>query len=438
MPIIIVDANILVSSPRLRAPEWQSLFEHRTDWDLQFVVPEVALMETVKTVRTNWGKEKRALERVKLGEFGFTGQQDAMLAEIDSCIKAYELELSELLTKVGVQVVATPAVDHMEIARRAAAGRAPFHSKDKDCYRDALIWHTVLAVAEANPGVDIWFVSDNHGDFGPIPPHWTGENSGVREDCPLLFHTHLATELKELGLSDRVQYVISVKSLERHLAALSAPISSKDLHEAIDLLHLTTQFKERVVDLSLKPRVAALDPSTDVATVATATPLPETWDFLDGARRGSSGWSARFVVTAETFYAWIDRHRNLSTDHKQLVFSGDIVVAEDGSIPELVLASAHALPDDPMRELWPDDEQVQAAMATVKGLTERELWGAMDALRGSLPPDQLQHILRDAVRASGADNLMRQAIRDAASEPGGQERLRKIFAEDILRWQQER
>lgn len=251
-----------------------------------------------------------------------------------------------------------------------------------------------------------------------------------------MFHTDLAADLEDLGLSDQVRYVVSAKTIERHLAAQFAPVSSDALRQSIDIADLTAAFKQHVAEFSIDPREAALYPSTRIATIATAEPLADTWEFLDGAGRGDSGWTARFIVIADTFYARIDRNQKLITDRKPLIFGGNITVAASGEVTALEKASVSALPDDTMRARWPDSEHVKAAMEVLKGLSEPdELWRAADALRGSIPPDQLRQILQDAVQLSGAEDRIRQDMTEILGTEGGQERLRKIVKE-TWNWQQ--
>jgi hypothetical protein len=49
---------------------------------------------------------------------------------------------------------------------RAIKNRAPYSGRKSDYFQDTLIWLTVCHVAEANPQSTVWFVSQNHTDFG--------------------------------------------------------------------------------------------------------------------------------------------------------------------------------------------------------------------------------------------------------------------------------
>ncbi|MBF6083878.1 DUF4935 domain-containing protein [Nocardia cyriacigeorgica] len=443
MPIIIVvDANIVVSSPRLRSAAWKSLIDHRDAWNLQFVVPEVAVMEIVKNVREMWDRERKALAKLKVAEFGLTVERDGLLHRIDAQIDGYELELHDRLKQIGARIASPPSIDHMDIARRASDGRAPFSAKNKDCYRDTLIWHSVVDIAQSHPSDEVWFLSDNTQDFGGT--------IGNREDCPILLHPDLVADSTRYGVSSGVQYVASTNSLEQHLAARFAPISSDKMRQRIDLNELNAKFKADVVGLDLSPRDAALAPSTLAATVAAAEPATESWVFMDGARRDDSGWTARFTVTATTLYARSDPVHSLKIEHKTLAFTGGIAITEGGTITELGFAAAEALPDDPMRDLWtapkpsgrsaqyertadeirrilnnssPFDNQ-KVLFDTIQGMQQN----AAAAFRDAGIQEQLQQNAAAAFRDAGIQEQLQQNAAAAFRDAGIQEQLQQNAA----------
>lgn len=97
----------------------------------------------------------------------------------------------ETLSRLGIQVLPVPSIDHMEIARRAAKGIAPYSEK-KDGYRDILIWFTLRSIANRDASNDVWYVSQNTQDFA---------DPGSSGDFPS-FHPGLLSEL-ESGASPR-------------------------------------------------------------------------------------------------------------------------------------------------------------------------------------------------------------------------------------------
>jgi PIN domain len=352
--VIVLDANILVASPRLENRDWSSLINSASDWGIRIVVPEVAVMEAINVVTRNWASRRAKVAALDVGVFDVGVSHSAMLDEIDAQIAAYGDLLRSRIEQAGVQVVPTPDVPHIEIARRASKGRAPF-TKDKDGYRDTLIWYSVLAVAHDNPHSDVWFVSDNHTDFGPKPPNWTGDGQGDREDCPILFHNDLIADLDELGLGERVHYVVSLARIEQHIASQFGPIDEADLTTLasdLDPETMAEKLANTLVGLTLDPEDAALPFEAIAATVVASRPPTEAWRFSEGARRGDSGWTARFSVDTEVDVAMVGASL-VSTEHTKVLRAvGQVAVAPDGRVLDVAVDAANALTDDPMRARW--------------------------------------------------------------------------------------
>jgi hypothetical protein len=198
-------------------------------------------------------------------------------------------------------------------------------------------------------------VSDNHTDFGPKPPNWTGDGLGHREDCPILFHSDLIADLDERGLAERVHYVVNLARIEQHIAAQFGPIEEADLTYltgGLDPDALAAKLADALVGLALDPGDAALPLEVLTATVVASRPPTEEWRFSEGARRGDSGWTARFSVGTEVDMAMVSAP-SVSTEHTKVLRAvGQLAVAPDGRVLDLVVDAANALPDDPMRARW--------------------------------------------------------------------------------------
>ncbi|WP_063128693.1 PIN domain-containing protein [Nocardia fusca] len=364
MTIVVVDTNILADSPKLKSEEWRSLIQNRDRWELQFVVPEVVLMETIDVVRRGWRKRRQEVSVLKVGEFGLNDMQESMLAEIDKCSAEYEQWLRDYLESIDAAIVPPPPTDLMVLARRASETRPPYspRGKDgkvvKDGLRDTLIWLTVMAIAEDNADEEVWFISDNHLDFGPKADSWTGDGTGERDDCPILFHRALIAELESRGLAGRVRYVLSARRLEQYFAAMFSPISDADLTQLVDHLDKSV-LAERLVEaarwLILDPEQTALPLPTRAAHLVGAREPLEGWEFSEGAGRGEAGWTARFAVDTEVDVDLLREDQDAlvgGEETKVLRLFGDITVSKEGDIRDIEVTSAEALPDDPMRARW--------------------------------------------------------------------------------------
>ncbi len=448
---------MLVNSPRLRSKEWESLLENKDDWDVRLVVPEVVFLETVNVVRRRWQTEIGSLLKVKLGEFGLDEQRDSMLAEIRKAWEEYEQWLCDFLREHDVTIEPPPPTDLMELARRASEVRAPYNeSAKKDGFRDTLIWLTAMAVARENPDEQVWFASDNHTDFG----RGGNPNTDELDDCSIPFHQHLVEDLDRDELTERVRYVISVKRLEQHLAAQYAPITDAalgDLANQIEMDELLRHLGESATQLVVDPELAALPFQIVGAQIAGVREAEGGWQFSEGARRGQAGWTARFSVESEVDLSMFGVDQTVSEITKPLRLFGDVAVASDGAVRDLVVTSAEALPDDAMRVRW-ENRRRRASSSASFLLDQTSVWGpvfdrvrmsdifspAMDQMRmsGVFNPamDQL-HVsgvfnpAMDQIRTSGVFNRIfddiRNPILDEMQRSGA---LNRIFG-DILKSQ---
>ncbi|WP_260972003.1 PIN domain-containing protein [Mycolicibacterium llatzerense] len=356
MTVIVVDTNILRDCPRLDNAVWTSLIEHAHDWGVRIVVPEVVFMESIKQVRQLWRQDRNRLTDLRLGHFDLAETQAAMVDAIDQQAAEYEEWLTARLKELGIDIRPLPPVDAMAIARRSSEGRAPFtrneKGKGKDSYRDTLLWLTLMAVAADNPEDEVWLVSENHTDFGPKPPHWTGTNTGSPEDCPIRFHNDLMDDLATHGLAGQVHYVVRVAVLEQHLASQFAPIDADDLKqlvEAIDMSTLAGQLMVVTLGRRLDPDAAALPAGVVLGEIVGVHEQQQGWEFTDAARRGTEGWTARFAVDTEIDIAIAGAPWLGSECTKVLAVTGRVAVSSTGDIVEMAVDSIEATPGDPER-----------------------------------------------------------------------------------------
>ncbi|MGW5385683.1 PIN domain-containing protein [Nocardia sp. NPDC003963] len=353
--IVVIDTNILASSPRLRGQEWQSMSEHSSDWGVSMMVPEVVLMETVNVVRRRWEEVKKGAAALKVGDFGLSDDLSRMIEAIAGHIEKYPEFLVNRLSELGITVAKCPAVDHMEIARRASDRRAPYQEiKDKreipkDGYRDTLIWLTTLNIAEDNPDATVWLVSENWKDFGPTQNNWTGPGKGERTDCPIQFHPQLKSELAERELKDRVNYVVSLGVLEQHFASQWQPIDGPALEaliEKVDRIELTRRVRELAKSLPIDPETVGYSGSGEVFAVRVRS--FNNWAFDDGAGRPEDRWTVRFSVDVKADVITLMRIPTGSYDAAQRIVPlrlvGILTCTGGGNIADIAMSSIEAPP----------------------------------------------------------------------------------------------
>lgn len=359
MPILVPDTNMLVRSPLLSSPAWESLHRNAAAWDIRISIPEVVFMETVNVVRRDWRAVKTNVAGLKVGVFNLNADQESMVQAIQRQVDDYEQFLQKRIAELGATIFSAPPVDHMDIARRASQGRAPYQGKDKDGYRDTLIWLTLLAVADEHPSEEVWLVSDNTKDFGPAPSSgWT------RDDCPLQLHKDLRQELTERALEARVKYVTTLERLEQHLAAQHAPIEEEALNaltSVLNFVELGDYLAVQAAGMTVDPFQSALSVTAAGAVINHLRTDGAEWTFSGAARRGEDSWTAKFdvVLDVDLEVAYPESTR---IETKPLRLTGDIEVAEPSLVQSISIADVEALPKDPQRALWEPSPEILESM----------------------------------------------------------------------------
>ncbi|WP_043738098.1 PIN domain-containing protein [Nocardia asiatica] len=346
MPIIVVDTNAVCRCPGLSSAAWKSLIEHATDWELQLMTAEVVVMETINVVRRDIQALRKHLE--SLGRFGLPELGDTVKKTLDAHNAGFDEWLTARLGEAGVQVVPTPAIPHMEIARRASETIPPYTVKSKDGYRDTLIWFTLLDIAERHPDQEVWLGSANTGDFGA---------EKIDSDAvPAKLQPSLVRELHERGLADRVRYVTKLDILEAHLASECAPLTPQQLRERSARFAQGRAWELLVngmLGYQVDPASVALPFLASAAEVVGCAEKPLTeWLLTDAAGRGGDAWTARFTLDTEVDIEAVDQAGATREHSKILRISGILRVTATDEMEALTVTSIEALPEDPDRGRW--------------------------------------------------------------------------------------
>lgn len=75
--VIVVDTNMLQTSPGLSPPEWASLIEDAADWGLRFAIPAVVELETIDNVRRSWTEKRKKVHDLKIAGLGVDESKQA-------------------------------------------------------------------------------------------------------------------------------------------------------------------------------------------------------------------------------------------------------------------------------------------------------------------------------------------------------------------------
>ncbi|BCW86470.1 hypothetical protein NicSoilE8_41430 (plasmid) [Arthrobacter sp. NicSoilE8] len=355
MIAVVLDTNILCESPFLSRPEWSSLAQNATAWQVSLLIPDVVRMETINVVIRNWEDQQVVLGKAKIGDLGLGGELQALIDGIQERIDSYEDQLDGRLAELGAELVAVPEIPHLEIAKRAAKGIAPYQEKKKDAYRDTLIWLTLLDTAESHPAMEAWFVSKNVQDFGDLQAKQGGNSDKATDQIPRPFHQQLQREIELRGLQGRVKYATSLETLEQHFAALHGPISAEDLETLKGLVDYESlgSILSHQPAIPVAPNDLALDPVINDSVVYEMVALEKTWAFADAAGRGEDLWTANYRVDVEAeIICSRPESFGITVLTKTLRVSGTAAFTKQGEPKELQVSRVEALPNDPDRLLF--------------------------------------------------------------------------------------
>jgi hypothetical protein len=202
MIIIVVDANVLVSDPYMRKPEWSQLKEAVANRDAQVVAPLIVLEE----VAGHQAAKLRSMGNLltKAVDHGAPPElHDQMVSARADCQKRAQ-EYPDLMNQMwkahSFRVAATPNVPHETVARRAIQRMRPF-SASGDGYRDTLHWFTLLDLAKKWPTTEVVLLSNDKafaGKDGTLHP-------GLRDEfaCESSGRVTLCKDLRDLDVPAR-------------------------------------------------------------------------------------------------------------------------------------------------------------------------------------------------------------------------------------------
>ncbi|GEM_PF-4377688 len=417
MAIAVLDTNVLVNDPLLEGKALTSLLANANVWGLTIAVPDVVVMEIVNKVEQKADElTQQAGKFDTAGVFGIREQRDALVEVVKIAATKYEQTLRDTLSRLGIQVLPVPSIDHMEIARRAAKGIAPYSEKKKDGYRDTLIWFTLRSIANRDAGHDVWYVSQNTQDFA---------DPGSSGDFPS-FHPDLLSELESDGTAERVRYAKNLKSLETKLAAQFTPLdteTSKRFEDAIDQDQLGIRVARLLIGRLVKPAAMALPNPATAAEIVGATEQTTGWVFSDESIREDGTRTARFVVDVRGVIEATEES-GVSEYDRTVQVSGLIELSMDETI-SLTITSIDASEQD---------KQNERVRRQRKGFSWRGTF--QDDVHAVIPSSIAEAAGRqitEAITSNPALGEMAQKARDQLSEaiannPAVQETAQKALA----------
>lgn len=164
---MLVDSNVIIESGfRLGSQACRILLDSKDRLGIEIVVPELVIMECVQKYKEELTESKRGFENWAKNHQRIIGAKPEIppeLHDIDLTVDGYEHELRSLLDERGVAIAPIPEIAHHTLAARAVCKERPF-SREKEGYRDALIWQSVVEQAEETDS-DVIFLTSNVTDF---------------------------------------------------------------------------------------------------------------------------------------------------------------------------------------------------------------------------------------------------------------------------------
>jgi hypothetical protein len=221
---VILDTTEFYDVPQVDSNSFRVLQEYLRRTNSQLKIPDVVLREVVNHAREQLLKiddqiknAERDYERLR--SFGANIIR-LERPDVDLAVRAYEAQLRDKLRLFNTKFLPMPTETHEQVLERALKRKKPF-AKNKDGYRDTLIWLTVLAEIKANPGEYV-FVTNNSKDFAA--DELVVELGNLPEGCSLRFERDLNSFIEN-----------HAKAALEQLAALKAEVQGTLTLPGVDL-----------------------------------------------------------------------------------------------------------------------------------------------------------------------------------------------------------
>lgn len=249
---VVLDSNLIIEKDwQLSSPAALVLFEASRRGGIDVAVPELVVREVTAK---HHEREAATISKLENTRSSLRRLQAAFSSDdrvpVEGVSDRWAADFRKRLKDALVEIPPIDAATHDELVERALARRRPFDGEGRAGYRDALIWHAVLALAVKD---EVVLVSGD-GDFG--------------DDA---LHPHLVDELKERGLAGRVRLF---SSMEDAIRALFEPANAL-VEELNERLRSDSRFHDQLVEELRKTHhhdFAQVVPEVDVDLESHAEP----------------------------------------------------------------------------------------------------------------------------------------------------------------------
>ena len=167
---VVLDANMIWNQWWLDGVHWDGLGELVAAGRIALYVSEVVVREVVRGCIQDAKAVINELEKIKLPRInellglGLLKTKKDLRTKVDALEGRYDSELRARLAHLQATVVPLPEVSHEAVPTRAMQGQRPFDPDGRNGYRDVLIWHSLLDIAQHGHAATV-FATDNTSDF---------------------------------------------------------------------------------------------------------------------------------------------------------------------------------------------------------------------------------------------------------------------------------
>ncbi|TDD44966.1 DUF4935 domain-containing protein [Kribbella antibiotica] len=394
--LVVLDTTVFGADPMCASDAWGVLAHAAEAWDLKIVVPSVVQLEAVagyqrslvglQTAAEGWMKKQRFIG------LGLSAAADDLEMSIHEAAENYGDQLTAILADLNAIIVPVPNVPHSVVVERAVSRRKPCNSSG-DGYRDTLNWLTVLELLRQYPDDDLYWVSNNTGDFGGDS---APESDQEPDPVPAVLHAELLEELAAAGFSERVKYAHELRDMVSDLAATLAPELPQDMRNLRSQLRAQTltrfvaqEVLPGVAPSIVVPRECALPVDTIWAELLAVGELSD-FDFEIRGAAGGDQALIDFKITGESVLVLsrpvvekIPASATLSPEDqtfemqisKPLVFRGYLATNSVGKPLGGEITKIASRVDDPMRADWHDKDVRDRNRSALSGTFARALAG---------------------------------------------------------------
>jgi hypothetical protein len=165
---VVLDSSILCADFRLEGGPFETFFQGLTRIGARCYLPETVLDEVIAGQRRQLDEIEQKVERLQGKWMQLAGCPLPLVPAATSQTRPdYAGYLRAQLKEREVEILPYPDVPHKTLVARALARCRPFKESGGG-YRDALIWHSTLALIEGDAD-HVCLVTANTKDFGIAP-----------------------------------------------------------------------------------------------------------------------------------------------------------------------------------------------------------------------------------------------------------------------------